>query len=118
MNLEKHLINLRFKIFFKISKAQIHGFFVIITLIVMYETPSFFPLWVLPITLLLWILTISIKKKQMTDIVRELKLAKTHEDFRKFQKKYELKDPSLLKTAKNIQKLSRKIAKKKSKKLE
>ena len=118
MNLEKHLINLRFKIFHEISKAQIHGFFVIITLIVMHETPSFFPLWVLPITLLLWILTISIKKKQMTDIVRELMLAKTHEDFRKFRKKYKLKDPSLLKTAKNIQKLSRKIAKKKSKKLE
>ena len=117
MNLEKYFINLRYKIFHETSIARIHGFFVIITIIVIMAIPPF-PLWVLPITLLLWILTISIKKKQMTDIVRELKLAKTHEDFRKFQKKYELKDPSLLKTAKNIQKLSRKIAKKKSKKLE
>ena len=117
MNLEKHFINLRYKIFHETSIARIHGFFVIITIIVMGAIPPF-PLWVLPITLLLWILMISIKKKQMTDIVRELMLAKTHEDFRKFRKKYKLKDPSLLKTVKNIQKLSRKIAKKKSKKLE
>ena len=98
MSLEKKLIsklrsqrrfrNLRFKLLGKISKTQIHGIFAITNLIVLTESSS---LLLLLITLLLWKLAISIKEKQMGDIVSEVMSAKTSKDFIELRKKYNLK---------------------------
>lgn len=88
MRSQKRFRNLRFKLLGKISKAQIHGVFAITNLIVLTESSS---LWLFVITISLWILTISIKNKQLIDIVRELKSAKTSKDFKEFREKYNLK---------------------------
>ena len=85
---QRRFRNLRFKLLGKISKTQIHGIFAITNLIVLTESSS---LLLLLITLLLWKLAISIKEKQMGDIVSEVMSAKTSKDFIELRKKYNLK---------------------------
>ena len=109
MRSQKRSRNLRFKLLGKISKAQIHGVFAIINLIVLTESSS---LWLLLITLALWMLTISIKKKQMSDIVSEVMTAKTSKEFEELSERYDLKMTKEFKQGvRKLDKLSKKVKK-------
>ena len=109
MRSHKRFRNLRFKLLGKISKAQIHGVFAITNLIVLTESSS---LWLFVITMSLWILTISIKKKQMSDIVSEVMSAKTSKEFKELSERYNLKMTKEFKQdMRKLDKLSKKVKK-------
>ena len=102
--------NLRFKFLSKISRAMIHGIFVLINLIVFLIVLTLGHLWLLFITLSLWKLIISIKTNQERDIVNEVMSAKTSGDFKKFIKKYDINMNNEIKQAmRGLDKLTKKV---------